>query len=240
MAVTHVGNAAHNELDPTTSCTVTIPACNVDDILEIDATNRNANVDLSVTDDDTGGNAWALMIRQPADTDNRSGQVWWKRATAGTSGKTVTVAGATNSICAAINVYRGVDTGATPYEGVNGEKNASGDNDNAGSTVSAGSMVVGIVFHPLNNQAATDFLATDPSALTLRQHAESSGGSDCAVDHASAVRATAGATGTVSWTKPANIACSVVFAWKEAVAANAGGPPLIRRDHPALLANLRR
>ena len=151
MAVTHIQSATHNEAAPTTSCTLTIPAtAAVDDIAVIAVDNRNATTQLTVTDDDTGGNAWALISNLTIDT-SRSGQLFWKRATSGTASKTVTISGASNSIAAGLSIFRGADTSATPYEAVAGESNASADETIAAISVSADSMVLLAIFNVLND-----------------------------------------------------------------------------------------
>lgn len=241
MAITPVASTTHNELDPTTSCTLTIPAgTQADDIIVIGATNRNAAADLSVSDDDTGGNAPALLMKQLADTDNRSGQVWWKRATSGSAGMTITIAGATNSVAAGLTVYRGADTGATPWEAAAGEKNASGDETQAAITVSDGSMVCLFIFNTLNDITPSSQACTDPGALTERFNALSAGGSDCGVNHASALKSGAGGTGAFTWAQADNIGCSIAFGLKAAATAAGGMVPFLRRDHPALFSQVRR
>lgn len=80
--------------NPTTSYTVVIPASTqADDILVLTNVHK-ADANGTVTDDDTGGNTWALIgprIAQGA----ASTAAWWKRATSGTASKTVTVSGLT-------------------------------------------------------------------------------------------------------------------------------------------------
>lgn len=240
MAVAHRASAVHNELDPTTSCTVTIPASvATDDILIVCATNRNGTADLSVTDNDTGGNAWALLIKQLGDTDNRSGQVWWKRATSGSASKTITISGATNSIAAGVAAFSGADTGATPYEAQAGEKNASADETQTAITVSADSMVCLAIFNILNDLTPSTFAATDPATLTQSFNALSAGGSDCGANLSYGLKTGgAGSTGNFTWAQTDNITCSVAFGIKVAAAAK---PPVFqRRDHPALLSQVRR
>jgi hypothetical protein len=194
-----------------------------DDILLIGITNRDATANPTCVDNDTGGNAWARITTQNAAT-NGSLSVWWKRATAATASKTITVSGCTGSASGVVTPYRGCLATGTPVGTAVPESNASGDETQAGITVgTAGSFVCAFVACTSNDTLApTTFTATDPSALTDRGTGVSAGGSDCSCSHASAVRATAGATGNISWAQTngtgASMALELIIA---AVTSNA-------------------
>lgn len=223
MAIGHRGSTTHNELNPTTSCTVTIHASTAtDDILLLCATNRNATADLSVTDDDTGGNTWALLKKQIANT-SRSVQVWWKRATSGTASKTITVSGATNSVSAGCSVFSGASTGATPYEAVSGEDNASADETHATITLSANSALIFVVGNVLNDLTVSTQSSVNFGALTEAFDATSAGGSDCgiALAYILDVGGSGGATGNITWAQTDNLTGSIAFGLLIAAAAGA-------------------
>ncbi len=226
MAIAHRGSTTHNELDPTTSCTVTIHASTAaDDILLLQATNRNGAADLSVTDDDTGGNTWALLKKQLKDT-SRSTQLWWKRATSGTASKTITVSGATNSIAAGCAVFSGASTAATPYEAETGEDNASGDETQAGITISSGSALIFCIGNVLNDLTPTSQSSANFGALTESFNKTSAGGSDCGVN-LSYKLGSSGASGNLTWSQTDNLTATIVCGLLEAAAA--AGQPIVKR-----------
>src|SRR5262245_24026706 len=67
-AIAYRAGAAHNEVDPTTSATVTIPgSVAADDICFLGIEDHGANADelsATVADDDSGGNTWAEAKNQ--------------------------------------------------------------------------------------------------------------------------------------------------------------------------------
>ena len=242
MAITHVGSTTHNETDPTTSCTVTIHgSTTTDDILIVAATNRNGTADLSVTDNDTGGNTWTLLKKQIANT-SRSVQVWWKRATSGTASKTITISGATNSVSAGCAVFRGASTAATPHEANSGEDNASADETHASITLSANSELLLVVGNVLNDLLVSTQSSANFGALTEAFDKLSAGGSDCgiALAYILDVGGSGGATGNLTWTQTDNATGSIAFGLLVAAAAAAAAVPFQRRDHCALSSNVRR
>lgn len=220
MAIAHRGSTTHNETDPTTSCTVTIHASTAtDDILLMAATNRNGTADLSVTDDDTGGNTWALLHKQIANT-SRSVQCWWKRGTSGTASKTITVSGATNSISAGCAVFSGASTAATPYEAETGEDNTSGDETQAGITISSGSALIFIIGNVLNNLQPSSQSSANFGAFTNAFYRESSGGSDCSID-LNYILGSSGASGNLTWSQTDNLTGTIAFGLLEAAVGGA-------------------
>lgn len=198
MAIAHRASAVANSTNNTTSLTVTIPASvQADDLLFLVTANRGATTDPTVTDNDTGGNAWARIGGQ----DNTgSGDVYWKRATSGSASKTVTVSGCTDSCSAGLSAFSGGSTAVTPYENVTAEANASGDETNAGFTPSQnGSMVCLAVCNVDTDIAVSTQSSTSPGSLTELFEHLNTGGGDCATCLAAAVQATAGATGNLTW-----------------------------------------
>lgn len=205
MAISFVDSAIPSA-NPTTSYTVTIPAgTQTDDILILSNTNRDADTDPAVTDNDTGGNAWAKV------GGTGCGTVWWKRATSGTASKTITAGSQTGSCSGVLKVYRGCRLG-TPYENVTSEANASGNESHAAITPTRdGCMVVLCIANDSNDLATTTHAATNPSTLSLIEKL-STGGSDCSNGQAHGIQTgSAGSTGTLSWAQVDGASVSVVF-----------------------------
>jgi len=199
----------------TTSLTITIPTVSVDDILILHLVNRDATADPTVTDDDTGGNAWAKIISGNDGTSNAS--VWWKRATSATSAKTITASGFTGSCAGGLAVFSGVDTGATPYENASYESNASNNEAHAGFTPSVDNCRIFLcVFNATNDIQSASFSSTNPGALTQNVSVRSTGGLDCETEMASANQTTATATGNLTWSQANAASMSIVFALKPA------------------------
>lgn len=93
MAISHIETTVPGG-NPTTSFTVTISASTLTDDICIVTAIHKATTNPTVTDNDTGGNTWALL--EAVNDGTRSYSVWWKRATSGTASKTVTVGSLTN------------------------------------------------------------------------------------------------------------------------------------------------
>jgi hypothetical protein len=202
VAITHVVSQQGNNATAVNQVIVMDAGIAANDILLLWVTQgRTVDPPDSVTDDDTGGNAWALVVG-----NNQfvvSGYLYWKRATSGTAGKTVTVVAASgdvpDSIFAGLSAYRGCETVGVPYENASALGLPSGTESMASITTSrAGSMVC--LWNGLsNNVAIGSQAATDPAVLTERYDVGSTAGNDIEIAHASAVRATAGATGTITF-----------------------------------------
>lgn len=179
-------SAATGGTDPTTSTTVTIPSDVVTgDILLAAFTNRDATADPSVTDDDSGGNAWAKVKNQNAGT-NGAGTVWWKRATSATASKTISATGFTGSCSGGVAAFSGCLASGDPYAQVLGEANASADESMATVLflINNGALPVLAVFNTGNdNLSSTQALnPANGSSVTLTERFDhlSAGGSDCA------------------------------------------------------------
>ena len=227
MTVAHRASAASVTTNPTTTFTITIPASvAADDILFVGVSSRNhtgATAYPAVVDNDTGGNTWALLGESAA----RTLTVWWKRATANTASKTITVSGCVDSAAGGVSAYSGGDTGATPYANVTAETNASGDETHAGFTPANADSMVFLCLHTSNNNAFSNQACTNPGTLAERYEQLSTGGNDCANSIASALQ-TGGptATGNLTWSQVNASGASIVWTLKPAT----GGPTIIEGD----------
>jgi len=211
MAVAHVASAVSGTLG-TTTCTITIPAGTAtdDDLYVQVAINENAANSLSVTctDDDSGGNTWTLICRGT----NDNSFLFWKKATSATASKTITIAGAQDTVCAGVAVYRGAASG-NPTTNLSYEDNASGNETHAALTpISSGSMICLAVFNQTNDLLVTSPACTDPGALSARFEATSTGGADCQTVHASALQS-AGPTATGAFTWAQTNAATESMSW---------------------------
>lgn len=226
MPITHVADAAGGT-NPSISTTITIPTVAVDDVGIIVISMSNTAVDPVVTDNDSGGNAWAKLDGIGAGSDNVT--VWWKRMTSASSGKVITITdgvGETaDSMSAAMTVFRGVTTAAVPYEAVSKESNASGDESHASiTTLSAGAMVV-FCLGESDNNAVTAVAAANspPGTLVVGGSHASSAGLDTAVGILFNPMETPGATGAITWSMTDAPTATIVFALKP---LDAGGKML--------------
>jgi len=204
----------------TTTCTATIHASVQagDDLYCQVPVNENASnaVQITVTDDDAGGNTWTQLLRGT----NGNSFLFWKKATSGSAGKTVTVANAENSVCSMIVAYRGGAAG-DPTTNLSFEDNASGNETHAGFTPDfADSMICLAVFNYVNDLTVATEACTDPGALTEPiADATSTGGADCATAHAAAAQSGGPtATGNFTWAQTNAASQSMVWAIKPAVA----------------------
>ena len=209
MAITYV-NVAATSGNKTTSWAVTIPACSAGDILIAVCVNRDSTADPTCTDTDSGGNLWAKILSRNNGTANAS--VWWKRATSGTGGKTLTLGSCTGSCAGGVVIYSGCSVGVAPYENATGETNASADESHAAITPTRnGSLVCLCTFNGTNDIAVDTQSSTSPGTLTERIDSLSTGGSDSSASFAAAVQTTAGTTGALTWAQVDAASQSIVF-----------------------------
>jgi hypothetical protein len=221
MAVTFVSSAVPTG-NPTTSFTITIPTVAVNDLLILANTNGGATTAPTVTDNDTGGNAWAEKSSAAAE-----GRLFWKRATSATSAKTITSSGNTNSCSGVLFVLRGAIVTGDPFDFFVPEENASANEVSAGGTTSVNGCYVGLSVHNGASNGdvnVTSPATTSPGALTDFAEKLSTGGVDCACAMAGRAQASAGATGNFTWAQTDLATTSHAFAIKP-VAAVAYGPP---------------
>jgi hypothetical protein len=221
MAVTFVSSAVPSG-NPTTSLTITIPTVSVDDLLILAVTNGGATTAPTVSDNDTGGNAWAQKSSAAA-----KGRLYWKRATGSTSAKTITASGFTNSCSGVLFVLRGAIATGDPFDFFVPEENISGNEVSAGGTPSVNGCYVGLSVHNGASNGdvnVTSPATTSPGALTDFAEKLSTGGVDCACAMAGRAQATATVTGNFTWAQTDLATTSHAFAIKP-VAAVAYGPP---------------
>jgi hypothetical protein len=214
--VTFVASATHNEANPTTDFTITIPAETQEGNVLFMIVSTRGSVTPTVSDDDTGGNSWTRLV----DTTATTGNLYYKRATANTGGKTVSVSGLSNSASGVLMVFSGPDTGEPPHANVSKEANSSLDKTHAGFTPSAaGSMICFANADQTNDDLVSNVACTDPGAMTTVT-ATSIGGGDCSAAMSYA-RQTGGpnATGDFTWTQNASATTSFVWEIKTRVYA---------------------
>ncbi len=223
MAVAHRASATPTG-NPTTSFTVTIPASVLtDDDLYVFVCSRDhtaATAYPTVTDNDTGGNTWTRI----AESTDRKATLWRKKATSGSASKTVTVSGCVGSASGGISAYSGGASG-DPTTNIAVEDNASGDESHAGFTPSfADSMICLAVFNTGNDNAVTVLACTNPGTLEPERFEKlSTGGSDCATIHGSALQSGGPtATGSFTWAQTNGTTKSIVFAIKPALIVSPG------------------
>ncbi len=227
MAITK-GTAVTTSGNLTTGFTLTVPAAVVaNDICVIGITNRDATANPTCVDNE-GAGSWTRLTTVNANT-NGSISIWWKRASASTNGKVVTVGGCTGSASGVLTYFRGASLAAAPFGTPVGEANASADVSQAGITTARdGSMVIHLVGCTSNDTLDPGSrTATTPATITELAEGVSTGGSDCSLSFACDLRSTAGATGTISWTQAggngtgASLAVELLPAWT-ALTADSG------------------
>lgn len=222
MAIAQRGASAVPAGNPTTSFTVVIPsAVLAGDLLVIAFTSRDhtsATAHPTVTDNDTGGNTWTVTALSADRKHLRA----VKRATSGSAGKSVTVAGCVGSASGVLSAWSGTDTSGDPTTNLSTETNASGDEAHAGFTpTAADSMLRLFVTNYTNDNAITTPATANHGAMTGTEKL-STGGSDCATHDAHDLATGSTATGSITWAQATNAATySTVWALKPTVADTA-------------------
>lgn len=194
----------------TTSFTITIPTVQVGDLLVLEFAHRGTG-NGSVSDNDTGGEAWTRKGGVVSGSVF-SVQQYYKRATSATSGKIITGSSLTNSCAAVLTVYRYATPTGDPFEVWTSEQNASGDEAHAEITTLTDNAMVCLVVGNAPDLAISTQSTTSPGALTEKQERLSTGGSDSSISHASALKATAGATGSLTWAQTNSDSLSLAYA----------------------------
>lgn len=201
MAVSYIINAL-GATNSTTSFSITLPTTQANDILICEFTHRGTgNGTIGGTSVTTGGLTWTLKHSQLYATSAFSGKTYWTRATGDHAGQTVTGSSLTNSCAAILTVYRGCVTTGDPLADATivGEQNASANETQAQiTTATNGAWVVLVVVNSPDLAVSTQ-ACTSPGTLTERAERLSTGGTDTSISHASAEKATAGATGALTW-----------------------------------------
>ena len=205
MAITFEGFAVHSG-NPTTSATLTIPATVVNgDIILVSTSNGGGTVAGTCTDN-SGVGSWTQKAFQAG--VSMGGSVFWKRITNQTSerGATITKGGQTDSTACGLAVYRGCVASGDPFDVTPvSESNPFPNNTQAGiTTVTDGAMVCLDIAVTEDQKNPNSQSTTSPGVLTERYDAQSTGGADAEIAHASALKASAGATGAFTWTMDAN------------------------------------
>lgn len=221
MAITYVAGATC-ATSASTSASITIPATvQADDILVLDVSTKDNN-GVTVSDNDTGGNAWTQKGSATTNGASFIHATYWKRATSGTAGKVISIQNGTINIVAIAEAYRGCIASGDPIEAILSEANASGNQTQAGiTTLTDGAWVILVVSHG-DDRTISNTACTSPGALTIRhQMLNATSSPDAAMGHASAEKATAGATGAFTWAwSSAALGVSRAYALTPA----AGGP----------------
>ena len=198
MAISFINNALGGTTT-TTSFSITLPATAVGDIIILEFSHRGTgNGTIGGT---YSGPAFTLKHSQLFGSSLFSGKTYYSRATGNHTGQTVTGSSLTNACAAIVTVYRGcVDTGDPLADAtVVGEENASGNETQAQiTTATDGAWVVLVVVNSPDLAISTQ-ACTSPGTLTERAERLSTGGTDASIAHASAVKATAGGTGNLTW-----------------------------------------
>lgn len=218
MAISFISNAL-GATTSTTSFSITLPTTQANDIIILEYTHRG-------TPDGTIGGTYS----GPAFTEKHdqlyassafSGKTLYSRATGNHSGQTVTGSGLTNSCAAIVTVYRGAITSGDPLADatVVGEQNASANETQAQiTTTTDGAWVVLVVANSPDLDVNTQS-STSPGTLTERAERLSTGGTDTSISHASAEKATAGATGNLTWAQADAASGSWAYAIRPQVSA---------------------
>jgi len=207
---------------PTTAADVHLPSWLLaNDVIFAWITNRDATGDPTVGDDE-GAGSWAKVTNQAAATSG-SGSIWWKRASANTHDKLLSISGVTGSIAVVIRVYRGAVTTGDPYEQVAGEANASGNETQVQITPTGNDRRVCFAVFNKADITPTTMVCTDPT-LVSQTHYRSTGGSDSAVDVVCGQQGTAAPTGAFTWAQSNGTTASVAFAIIPASAGVSAAP----------------
>jgi hypothetical protein len=232
VAVSYIANAlgANNA---TTAFSLTLPATQAGDILVLEYTHRGtADATLGGT---YSGPAFSEKHDQLYATSTFSGKTLWSRCTGNHSGQTVTGSGLTNSCAAIITQYRGAKASGDPLAAATivGEQNASGNETQAQITTTVAGAWVVLVVANSPDLAVTSQTCTSPGALAARAELLSTGGTDTSIAHASAEKASAGATGAFTWAQTDGVSGSWAYAIEPEPAATTLVVADAAHDHSA-------
>jgi hypothetical protein len=229
MAISFITNALGGTTT-TTSFSITLPATQAGDILILEYVHRGTtDATLGGTSISTGGLTWLGLHDQQFTASGpitASGKTYWTRCTGDHAGQTITGASLNNSCAAIVTQYRGCVASGNPISDatvVVGEDNASGVETQAEiTTTTDGAWVVLVVVNSPDLAVASQS-CTSPGALTERAEVLSTGGTDTSISHASAEKATAGATGAFTWAQTDANHGSWAYAIKPATGATHSG-----------------
>lgn len=220
MAVEFVASALAGG-NPTTGFSITSPGASIQlgDLMIVEFTHRGTG-DGSISDNSGDGVAWQRKGEVLFASNAFSVQQYYKRATAafvGTS-RTISGSGLTNSCAPVLTVYRGAVASGDPFEAWSAESNASGNESHGEITTLTDGAFVCLVVGNSPDLAISGQACTSPGALTERAEKLSTGGTDASIAHASAGKASAGATGALTWTQTNAASGSLAYAIAPAVA----------------------
>lgn len=213
MAVVPVDSAVSGN-NTTTSFSITFPATQAGDVAVLEFTHRGT-ADGTIAG--TFAETWTKKHERLYASSAFGGQTYTATCTGNHSGETVSVSGLTNSCAGILTIYRGADT-ADPLGAATivGEENASGNETQAQITTTENGAFVVLVVANSPDVAVTSPACTSPGALTIRAEKLNAGGTDTSIVHASAEKATAGATGAFTWAQTNGASGSWAYAIKPA------------------------
>ena len=217
MAISFISNAL-GATTSTTSFSITLPVTQANDIIVLEFCHRGTgNGTIGGT---YSGPAFTLKHSQLFASSAFSGKTYYSRATGNHTGQTVTGSGLTNSCAAIVTVYRGCATSGDPLADatVVGEENASANETQAQITTATNAAWVVLVVVNSPDLAVSTQSSTSPGTLTERAERLSTGGTDTSISHASAEKATAGVTGSLTWAQTDAASGSWAYALKPEVA----------------------
>lgn len=218
MAVSFVTFALSGTTDSTT-LNITLPTVQAGDVMILEYTHRATGTG---TLGGAGGSGWTNKFTRTYNT-TMSAHLYYKRCDGTESGTALTVTGLTDSCAGCVTVYRGAKSVGDPIEAGTSEENASANETHAEiTTLSPGTVVVLTVANTPDLSVSSQTTATSPGALTERAARLNTTGTDTSIAHASAEKATAGATGAATWSQTNAISASFLYAIGPALQIPAG------------------
>jgi hypothetical protein len=166
----------------------------------------------TVTDTDSGGNLFVVVNN----TGSRKGTLYHKKATSGTAGKLISVAGAIQACAGALSVYSGGFEG-DPTTDLTVETNSAAAYSHAAITPSYGSSTVCVaVFGYTGANSVSSMSCTDPGVLGPRLDYSNAAGAGVA--HGSSFMSVPATTGSFKWTQSSALGnASMVWAIRPSV-----------------------
>jgi hypothetical protein len=174
-----VGFVAAGALQSTTTntCTITAPACSVNDIL-IAFLYTNSNIAISAPD-----GTWT-EISQANNTSTMRHAIFWKRATASGGNFSFTRVSGTVLFAGIIGAWKGCRTDATPIDATAATVSGNASSDTVTyadfNPTESNAFVIAAGFYANDLTTAGAFSGTDPTC-TNRIDVETSTGADCSI-----------------------------------------------------------
>lgn len=195
MAITFVTFALSGTTDSTT-LNITLPTVAAGDVLLLEYTHRGTGTG---TLGGVGGSDWTNKASDLYATSTFSHHLYWKRCDGSESGDALTVTGLTNSCAGVVTLYRGCKSVGDPIGAILHEANASANETMAQITTTRNVAFVVLTVANSPDVAISAQTCTSPGALTERAERLNTTGTDTSIAHASAEKATLGATGALTW-----------------------------------------